>query len=513
MKIVIDGESGTGKSTVAKLVSEIVGFLCVHTGDIYRQIAYMALKQGIDYTNVDGINNLLNYSIKDNCLQLSGYNNEDVIHGEECARIATLMAGEKDVKTAINNGIKHCINEKDAVVEGRNVSINMLPEATVKVMLFADIETRTERRIKQLENDSDYNCVKESLQFRDMIIPGGKGNYDVSINTSIYDIGDTVSMILRAYYRKTHKRSLIELKHFIYSSCQRDTAYKSSVNQWSPDNPTRGHCAIASMLVYECFGGIIQKGYIEKYGEWHYWNVVNDAVFDLTKESYKGEEISIKNIQNVSFEALMANSDTQYRFELLKERTINREKRFWEINDLILNCKKCLNIHTPAFQTVSFGKKCEILVIGEAPAKNGWRITGKAWINEKGDLVPTGKNLKKLLNEIELDIDDISYMEAIKCYPDSGRVTKEQIMNCKSFFYTQINNMKPQLILSMGKHATEYLLVTEKKFSDMVGNIYSITILDDVYKVIPIYHTSPASPLSYKGNVPIFERIKTLISL
>ena len=48
MIIAIDGESGTGKSTVARLISEILGWVCVKTGEIYRQVAYIASNQGID---------------------------------------------------------------------------------------------------------------------------------------------------------------------------------------------------------------------------------------------------------------------------------------------------------------------------------------------------------------------------------------------------------------------------------------------------------------------------------
>lgn len=512
MIIAIDGESGTGKSTVAKSVSDILGWLCVKTGDIYRQIAYTALKRGIDFTKEEDINKLLKYSIRDNCLQLHEYTNEDVIHSEACACAAAIMAEAIGVKAVINNSIQLYIKEKNAVVEGRNVVASMFPEAVVKVLLFADIETRTVRRIKQLENNSDLKSVRESLQYRDKIIPSGNGNYDVFINTSIYDVEDTVSMILRAYYKGTHTRSLLEFKHFLYSSCQRDTAYNSCANDWSPSNPTRGHCAIAAMLVYEYFGGDIQRGYNVKKGEWHYWNVIDDVIYDFTREQYKDDNIRFQDVQSASFQTLIENSDTRRRYELLKERSIRVEKNFWRINDLILKCKKCLNAHSPAFQTVSLGTKCEILVVGEAPAKNGWRLTGKAWINEKGNLVPTGKILQKLLNGIGLDIDEISYMEAIKCYPEKGRVTKEHTINCKDFCYKQIDILKPQLILSMGKYATEYLLGNEEKFSDMVGNIYSITISNSIYTVIPIYHTSPASPLSYKGNLEVFERIKKLIS-
>lgn len=512
MIIAIDGESGTGKSTTARLVSDILGWSCVETGNIYRSIAYMALKQGIDCTKEEDIIELLECLIKDNCLQLFEYISEDVIHSEACARAAAVIAESMRVKAIINNSIQLYVKEKNAVVEGRNVVTGMFPEAVVKVLLFADIETRTVRRIKQFENNLDLKSVRESLKYRDKIVSSGNGYYDVFINTSSYSIEDTVSMILRTYYRRTHLRSLLELKHFLYSSCQSDTAYNLCANEWSPKNRTRGHCAIIAMLVYEYFGGHIQKGYNIEKREWHYWNVINDVIYDFTKEQYKDNNICFHNVQNISFDTLIGNNDTRRRYELLKERSIYIEKRFWEINDSILKCKKCINVHAPVFETVSFGTKCEILIVGEAPAKNGWRLTGKAWINEKGNLVPTGKILQKLLNGIGLDIDDISYMEAIKCYPEKGNITKENVQNCKDFCYKQIDILKPQIILSMGKYATEYLLGIEEKFSDMVGNIYSMTILNNIYTVIPIYHTSTASPLSYKGNLEVFKKIKEFFS-
>ena len=511
MIITIDGESGTGKSTAAKSVSKILGWTCVNTGDIYRQIAHTALCQGIDCTKEKNLIKLLKYTTKDNCLQLSAYTGEKSIYSEDYARAAANMASLEEIKNVINSSIKLFIKDKNAVIEGRNVATNMFPEAVVKVLLIADVETRTARRFNQLGENADLESVRKSLQYRDKTIPSGNGCYDIVINTLSYDAEDTVSMILRAYYKRTHTRSMLELKHFLYSSYQKDTAYNSCADEWSSSNPARGHCAIVAMLVYEYFGGDIYKGYNSLREEWHYWNVIDGVTYDFTREQYKEDNISFQNIHPTTFEALSKNSDTRKRYDLLKQRVRFTEDRFWKINELILNCKKCSNVHAPAFETVSLGKQCDILVIGEAPAKNGWRLTGKAWINEKGDLVPTGRTLQKLLNGIGLDIDDISYLEPLKCYPEKGKVTKEQSVNCKHYCLEQIDLLRPRIILSMGKYATEFLLGTKKKFSDMVGNIYSMSTLDGSYTVIPIYHTSPASPLSYKGNLEVFEMIKELI--
>ena len=155
--------------------------------------------------------------------------------------------------------------------------------------------------------------VRKSLEYRDQIIPSGNGYYDLLIDTSNYDVEDTVATILRAYYKQTHTRSLLELKHFLYSSYHRDTAYHSCADEWSQSNPTRGHCAIVAMLVYEYFGGDIQRGYSAQREEWHYWNVIDDVIYDFTKDQYKDNNISFQNVQNVPIATLLENYDTRCR--------------------------------------------------------------------------------------------------------------------------------------------------------------------------------------------------------
>ena len=68
----------------------------------------------------------------------------------------------------------------------------------------------------------------------------------------------------------------------------------------------------------------------------------------------------------------------------------------------------------------------------------------------------------------------------------------------------QIKIINPKIILPLGDTATKSLLdIKYKNFSDVVGQSFDYNGFD----VIPIYHPSPISPLSYKGNVDIFENI------
>lgn len=72
----------------------------------------------------------------------------------------------------------------------------------------------------------------------------------------------------------------------------------------------------------------------------------------------------------------------------------------------------------------------------------------------------------------------------------------------------QLRILDPRLIITLGEFPTRNLLDFKfDKFVDVVGSIYEVS----GYKILPIYHPSPISPKSYKGNIPIFESLKELL--
>lgn len=73
----------------------------------------------------------------------------------------------------------------------------------------------------------------------------------------------------------------------------------------------------------------------------------------------------------------------------------------------------------------------------------------------------------------------------------------------------QLEILNPKLIITLGKFATMNSLNFKfNNFSDVVGNLYEI----NGYKILPIYHPSPISLRSYKGNLLIFEALKKTYS-
>ena len=185
--------------------------------------------------------------------------------------------------------------------------------------------------------------------------------------------------------------------------------------------------------------------------------------------------------------------------------------RLINIDNDIFRCNLC-NGMVEKFsnsKTISIGSSNDILIVGEAPANNGWRKSGVAWYDINNKLLPSGVVLQKLLDIIDIKIEDTCFLEAVKCFPKDRKYLNKCSNNCKSFLYKQINILNPKVILTLGSIPTKMVLnIKFKKFNDVVGKEFNI----NGYKVIPIYHPSPISPLSYKGNIDIFKKLKGIIN-
>ena len=186
-------------------------------------------------------------------------------------------------------------------------------------------------------------------------------------------------------------------------------------------------------------------------------------------------------------------------------------KKLKEIDENIHKCSLCSGLFDkfPNSPTLYLGKDNDILLIGEAPANNGWRKSGLLWRDVKGKMLPSGVVLQKLFDLINRQVLETSFLEAVKCYPLERKNLKVCSLNCKQYMMQQIELLQPKIIITLGEFPTRTLLDFKfKKFSDVVGNMYDV----NGYKVLPIYHPSPISPNSLKGNIPIFEELKRYFS-
>lgn len=289
------------------------------------------------------------------------------------------------------------------------------------------------------------------------------------------------------------------LQKYLYKVYSNDTCYPLCRENWHNNNPTLGHCAIVSLLVNDYFDGEIYK--IKVDGISHYFNLIDNNIVDFTSNQFN-KKINYNDKIKIDRLEILQDEDTVSRYKMLKMRL-----KLIIQDDEIHECNLCGDMieKFPNSKTVSIGKSNDVVILGEAPANNGWRKSGIAWYDVNHKLLPSGVILQKLLDEINLKIEDTYFLEAIKCYPKDRKYLNKCSENCKKYLFKQLEIIKPKVVLSLGDAATKSILNFKyKKFSDVVGKEFEI----NGYKVIPIYHPSPISPMSYKGNIGIFRNIK-----
>lgn len=159
MIIAIDGPAGSGKSTVAKLVAEKLGFAYLDTGAMYRAVAWLALKRGISPSNDEA---LVAIATKESiCF---GYRegeslpsqviiaNEDAtqaIRTPEVDAVVSEVSAVPGVRSALVAQQQNIGALQDTVMEGRDIGTAVFPEAELKVFLTATPEVRAARRVDQ----------------------------------------------------------------------------------------------------------------------------------------------------------------------------------------------------------------------------------------------------------------------------------------------------------------------------------------------------------------------------
>lgn len=294
--------------------------------------------------------------------------------------------------------------------------------------------------------------------------------------------------------------SIEDIKNAMIECYSKDLCYPKVLDKWQENNKCFGMCAITSLIINDYFGGDICKIHVNNIS--HYFNFINGDIIDLTSSQFSFN-IDYNNMEIVDREKML-NDNTKNRYDILKKRLTN--KLLNQIDKEVFNCNLCNKLveKFPNAPTVYLGNSNDIVLVGEAPANNGWRKSHKIWCDINGKVLPSGTVLQKLFNIIDRDIFETTFLESVKCYPLERKNLKICSNNCKNIMLKQLEILKPKLIITLGEFPTRNLLNFKfNKFADVVGNIYEI----NGYKILPIYHPSPISLKSYSGNIPIFETL------
>lgn len=177
LNIAIDGPAGAGKSTVAKMIAKKLGVLYLDTGAMYRAVAYHMLKVGISVRDskavieeLPNVNIDLEYVDGVQHVYCGGEDVSAKIREHAVSGAASDVSAIPEVRIKLVEMQRKIANDRDLVVDGRDIGSYVLPNASFKFFLTASPEIRARRRYDELKakgQEQEYDKILADINQRD----------------------------------------------------------------------------------------------------------------------------------------------------------------------------------------------------------------------------------------------------------------------------------------------------------------------------------------------------------
>ncbi len=165
--IAIDGPSASGKGTVAARVAAALGFHYLDSGALYRLVALEALRSGGDLDDeaaLAGVARSMDIAFGVGSVRLGGEEVGAAMRAEEVGAAASRVAAQPAVRQALLARQRGFRRPPGLVADGRDMGSIVFPDAPLKVYLTAAVETRAQRRYKQLMEKGMYAKIEDVVE-------------------------------------------------------------------------------------------------------------------------------------------------------------------------------------------------------------------------------------------------------------------------------------------------------------------------------------------------------------
>lgn len=210
--ITIDGPSGAGKTTVSRLVAERLGYTYVDTGALYRAVALVALSEGCEPNDDERLDKICRHLVlrfengsKGSRLYANRDDITEDIRTQEIGMFASAISARSAVRKYLL-GVQREMGKSGCVVfEGRDMGTVVFPWADIKFYLDADLDTRAQRRYRELAARHERTSlaeVGEAMKKRDnddsirTLSPLRPAHDAIRIDSTSLDIDQVVEVIL-----------------------------------------------------------------------------------------------------------------------------------------------------------------------------------------------------------------------------------------------------------------------------------------------------------------------------
>lgn len=218
INVAIDGPAGAGKSTIARAAAKKLGYIYVDTGALYRTVALAAVRREV-LDDADGVVAMLpqisvelKFENGEQQVYLDGENVSSLIRTPQISMGASKVSAIPKVREYLLSLQQSIAKENNVIMDGRDIATVVLPNADVKIFLFATPECRAQRRYKELIEKGEnvtYEDVLKDVNDRDYqdshreIAPLKPSEDSVMADTSDLDLQQSTEMIIGIIKEKT----------------------------------------------------------------------------------------------------------------------------------------------------------------------------------------------------------------------------------------------------------------------------------------------------------------------
>jgi CMP/dCMP kinase len=206
MIVAIDGPAGAGKSTVARKLAERLGFRYLDTGAMYRALTWLAMREGMPLAEGEPLGEIARRHPvtfdEEGRVFIAGVDVTSLIRQSRIDRMVPVVARHHSVREVMRERQRELAEQRNAVIEGRDIGTVVAPDAEVKVYLQADPTTRASRR--QAERpDIGADALATDLRTRDAsdrerMQPAADAELIDTTNLEVDDVVEQIEALVRA---------------------------------------------------------------------------------------------------------------------------------------------------------------------------------------------------------------------------------------------------------------------------------------------------------------------------